>query len=285
MPHRSTIMTGVATEMSAMPHRVRLLPVLVGLLALTGALAVQDSGAAAPPLTLSVNVNGLLEVDLGNGTRIRTSSAPGAVIPPGPYLAIVSSDLLDSQDVYHMFHLSGPGVSLSSELLPCQNPAPINTVMLQPNSTYTYDDLRHPELTHVVFTTSSTGSSVDTSGGASGPTTPKSTGSVSNTSVIGSAIKSVAFRGTLTGAVTSAGSLTLRQGGKSVSSLKSGRYRITVNDKASKIGFTIEGLHRQSVSVTGSSFVGKHTITLDLTTGQWAFYSPTGTRHSFTVVG
>ena len=93
MPHKSTIMTVVATEMSVMPHRVRLLPVLVGLLALAGALAVHDSGAAAPPpLTLSVNLNGLLEVDLGNGTRIRTSSAPGAVIPPGPYLAIVSSD-------------------------------------------------------------------------------------------------------------------------------------------------------------------------------------------------
>ena len=206
------------------------------------------------------------------------------MIPPGPYLAIVSSDLLDSQDVYHMFHLSGPGVSLSSELLPCENPAPINTVMLQPNSTYTYDDLRHPELTHVVFTTSATGSSADTSGGSSGPSTAKSTGSVSNTSVVGSGIKSVPFRGTLIGTVNSAGRLTLRRGGKSVSSLKSGRYKIAVDDTTSKGGFTIEGLHRQSVIVTGSSFVGKHTVTFDLTAGQWVFYSSAGTRHRFVVV-
>jgi hypothetical protein len=278
-------MTRVATEMNAMPNRVRLLPALVGLLVLAGALAVQNSGAAGPPpLTLSVNVNGLLEVDLGNGTRIRTSAAPGAVIPPGPYLAIVSSDLLDSQDVYHMFHLSGPGVSLSSELLPCENPAPINTVMLQPNSTYTYDDLRHPELTHVVFTTSSTGSSADTSGVSSGPSTAKSTGSVSNTSIVGSGVKGVAFRGTLTGTVNSVGMLTLRQGGKSVSSLESGRYKITVADTTAKGGFTIEGLHGPPVMLTGSSFVGKRTVTLDLTAGQWTFFSSTGTKHRFTVV-
>ena len=177
-----------------------------------------------------------------------------------------------------------PGVSLSSELLPCENPAPINTVMLQLNSTYTYDDLRHPELTHVVFTTSSTGSSADTSGGSSGPSTAKSTGSVSNTAIVGSGIKSVPFRGTLIGTVNSAGRPTLRRGGKSVSSLKSGRYKIAVEDTTSKGGFIIEGLHRQSVIVTGSSFVGKHTMTFDLTAGQWVFYSSAGTRHRCVVV-
>lgn len=266
-----------------MPHRVRLLLVLVGLLALAGAFAVQGSRAAAtPPLTLSVNVNGLLEVVLGNGTRIRTATAPGAVIPPGPYLAIVSSDLLDSKDVYHMFHLSGPGVSLSSELLPCENPAPINTVMLQPNSTYTYDDLRHPELTHVVFTTSATGSSTDTSGGASGPSTAKSTGSVSNTSVVGSGIKSAPVRATLIGTVNSVGVLTLRRDGKNVSSLKPGRYMIAVDDTTSKGGFTI-ARQTQSVVLTGPSFVGKHTVTVYLGAGRWVFYSSTGTKHHFVV--
>jgi hypothetical protein len=253
------------------------------MLALAGAFAVEGSRAAAtPPLTLSVNVNGALEVVLGNGTRIRTSAAPGAVIPPGPYMAIVSSDLLDSKDVYHMFHLSGPGVSLSSELLPCENPAPINTVMLQPSSTYTYDDLRHPELTHDVFTTSATGSSTDTNGGASGPSTANATGSVSNTSVIGSAIKSASLRGTLVGTVNSVGVLSLRHDGKNVSSLKAGRYKIAVDDTTSKGGFTIAKQTR-AVVLTGPSFVGKHTVTVNLSAGQWMFYSSTGTKHHFVV--
>jgi hypothetical protein len=277
-------MTGVAAEMSARPHRIRLVPILVGLLALAGALGVSGSEAAAPPpLTLSVNVNGALEVVLGNGTRIRTSTAPGAAIPPGPYLAIVNSDLLDSKDVYHMFHLSGPGVSLSSELLPCENPAPINTVMLQPNSTYTYDDLRHPELTHVVFTTSAAGSSSDTSGGSSAPSTAKSTGSVSNTSIVGSGIKSAPFRGTLVGRVASVGGITLSHNGTSVSSLKSGRYKLSVDDSTPKGGFTIER-QKQSVVLTGSSFVGKHTVVVYLRAGQWMFYSKTGRKHHFVVV-
>jgi hypothetical protein len=264
--------------------RLRLVTVLVGLLALAGTPGVQAAHPAPPPLTLSVNLNGALEVVLGNSTRIRTSSAPGAVIAPGPYLAIVSSDLLDSQDVYHMFHLSGPGVNISSELLPCENPMPLLTVTLQPNSTYVYDDLRHPELTHVVFSTSATGSSSDTSGGAANPSTGKSTGSVSNTSVIGSLIKEGIFRGTLTGTVNSAGKLTLNHNGKSVSSLKSGRYKIAIDDKTSKGGFTIEGVHRQSIMVTGSSFVGKRAVTFYLRAGRWMFYSSTGTKHHFTVV-
>jgi hypothetical protein len=204
------------------------------------------------------------------------------VIPPGPHLAIVSSDLLDSNDVYHMFHLSGPGVSLSSELLPCENPAPVNTVMLQPNSTYTYDDLRHPELAHVVFTTSATGSSTDTNGGASGPSTAKATGSVSNTSVIGSGIKSASVRGTLVGTVNAVGVLTLRHDGKNVSSLKPGRYMIAVDDTTSKGGFTI-AKQSQAVVLTGPSFVGKHTVSVYLSAGQWLFYSSTGTKHHFVV--
>jgi hypothetical protein len=264
-------------------HRARFATVLAGVLGLAGALGAQGAPTAPPPLTLNVNVNGLLEVVLGNGTRIRTSSAPGAAISPGPYLAIVSSDVPDTQDVYHMFHLSGPGVNLSSELLPCENPMPLLTVTLQPNSTYTYDDLRHPDLGHVVFTTSASGSSSDTSGTAGGPSTAKSTGSVSNSTVVGSLVKSAPFRGTLIGMVSSAGKLTLSHNGKSVTALRSGRYKLTIDDLTPKDGFTIEKRNR-SVTVTGSSFVGKQTVTFYLSAGQWMFYSSTGTKHHFTVV-
>jgi hypothetical protein len=183
-----------------------------------------------------------------------------------------------------MFHLSGPGVNVSSELLPCENPMPLLTVTLQPSSTYTYDDLRHPELTHVVFTTSAAGSSSDTSGGSSGPSTAKSTGSVSNTSVVGSDLASIPFRGTLIGTVGSAGKLSLSRNGKTVSALKSGRYKIAVDDETPTRGFTIGAVHRQSIMVTGPSFVGKHTATVYLRAGQWTYYSSAENKHQFTVV-
>jgi hypothetical protein len=264
-------------------HRVRLVTVFLGLIALVGALGVQGSRAAAPSLTLSVNLSGSLEVVLGNGTRIRTSSAPGTVIPPGPYLLIVNSEVPDSRDLFHLFHLSGAGVNVSSDLLPCENPREIYTVTLRPNSTYTYEDGRHPELARVVFSTSGEGSSSETSSSAGGPSTGKYSGSVSNSSQVGSGIKTVPFRGTLVGTVSSTGKITLSHDGKSVSSLKSGRYKIAVEDKTPKGGFTIERGHKQPVPVTGSSFVGKHAVTLHLKPGEWTFYSSAGEKHHFTV--
>ena len=263
-------------------HRVRLVIVLVGVLTPAGSLGVQDAAAAPPPMTLNVNVNGALEVVLGNGTHLRTSSAPGAVIPPGSYMVIVASDVPDSQDVYHMFHLFGPGVSLSSELLPCENPAPVLAVTLQPSSTYTYEDSRHPDLTHVVFSTSAGGSSADTAGAAWHPSTASATGSVANSSVVGSGIKKL--RGTLVGAITAAGKPTLSLNGKGFSSLKSGRYKLMIDDKTANGGFTIGQLNKPFVRVTTTSFVGRRTVTLTLTAGRWLFYSSASAKHGFVVV-
>jgi hypothetical protein len=204
------------------------------------------------------------------------------VIPPGPYLAIVASDVPDSQDIYHMFHLFGPGVNLSSELLPCENPAPVNTVSLQPGATYTYEDSRHPDITHVVFTTSVAGSSADTVGSAAGPSTAKTTGSVGNSSVVGSGIKTV--RGTLAATITRTGTLSVSLNGKRLSTLKAGRYAIAVDDRAQQSGLVIGRQHRSPIVVTGPSFTGRHTVTLYLAAGHWSAYSAPGTKRVFTVV-
>jgi hypothetical protein len=267
---------------SVVRDRVRLVSLLAGVFVLAGAVGVQQTGAASPPpLTLNVNAGGALEVVLGNGTRLRTSNAPGAVIPPGAYLAIVASDVPDSVDIYHMYHLFGPGVNLSSELLPCENPAPVNTVVLQPSSTYTYEDSRHPDITHVVFTTSASGSSADTAGSAGGPATAKATGSVSNSSVVGSDAASV--RATLVAALGGSGAPSLSLKGRRVSSLAPGRYRITIVDRTSRLGFAIGKAHASPKSLTGPSFVGTRTVTLVLTAGTWRVSSSGGAGRSFTV--
>jgi hypothetical protein len=266
------------------PLRVRVVAVLVGLLALAGALGVESSQAADPSLTLNISGNGSLEVILGNGTRIRTASAPGVLIPPGPYLAIVRSDVPDDKDVFHMFHLTGPGVNLASDLLPCENPRELLTVTLRPNSTYVYEDSRHPELARVVFSTTGGGSSAETSSAGGGPSTGAYSGSVANSAGVGSAVKAVPFRGTLVGTVGSSGKITLRLDGKGVSSLKSGRYRITVDDSTPRGGFTVERPNKKPVRLTGSSFVGKHAVTLHLKPGRWAFYSSSAKKHDFAVV-
>ena len=253
-------------------HRRILLAGLACLLAACVAHAA-PAATAVPSLTLNVNLSGALEIVLGNGTRIRS----GAVVPPGPYLVLVASDVPDSRDLFHLFHLYGPSLNVESDLLPCENPRPLYTVTLKPSTTYTYEDSRHPELGQVVFTTSGTGSSSDTAGGAS-PTGAggKSGGTSSNTSILAS---NLPFRGTLVGTVGGAGALTLARNGKSVSSLRAGRYSVSVDDRTSSAGFQLVPPKGRKVTVTGSSFVGERRMTVALSPGRWTFGG-----HPFTVV-
>ena len=265
--------------MNVTSHRARLVTIVVGLIALVVPLAAHGTRAADPSLTLNVNVSGALEVVLGNGTRIRTSNAPGTVIPPGPYLLIVKSDVPDEKDIFHLFHLSGAGVDMSSDLLPCENPREIYTINLRPNSTYVYEDGRHPDLSRVVFSTSGSGSRREHRSTAADQSAGGYSGSVSNSQLLGSR----AVRGTLSGSVTAAG-LSLTSKGKAVSRIKSGRYRISVDDRTSKLGFTIAKVDRKSVALTRAGYVGKHTVMFNLTPGKWTFWSAPGAKHSFTVV-
>ena len=214
------------------------------------AACVAHGPAATPPLTLSVNLGGTLEAVLGNGTKIRSTAAPGAVIPPGSYLILVNSDVPDSRDIFHLFHLSGPGVNVSSDLLPCENPRPLYAVTLLPSSTYTYEDSRNPQLAPIVFSTSATGSSADTNANLGGPATGKSQGTTSNTSVLGTDGKAP-FRGTLLGTVSPAPHP--EPHGKPVSSLKSGRY-FSVDDRTSRLGFQLAPPKGRTVTVTGNAF-------------------------------
>jgi hypothetical protein len=212
---------------------------------------------------LNVNASGALEVVLGNGTHLRTPNAPGAVIPPGPYLAIVASDVPDLQDSYHMFG-AGQHRDAAAELhlhLRGQPPS-------RPHARRLHDVGGGLERGH--------------GGGSGGPATAKSTGAVSNSSLVGSAVKKM--RGTLVGTISSVGRTTLSLDGKGVSSLKSGRYKLTVDDRTPKGGFAIEHGNSPSAAITGPSFVGRHTVTVYLSAGRWAFSSSTGAKHAFVVV-
>jgi hypothetical protein len=225
---------------------------------------------------LNVNPSGGLEVVLGNGTHISTASAPGAVIPPGPYLVVVASDVPDSRDLFHLFHLYGPSLNVESDLLPCENPRPLYTVTLKPSTTYFYEDTRNPQLGQVVFTTAATGSSSSTAGAAAAVgSSGSSAGTSSNTSVLATALP---FRGTLVGTVGAGGSLTLSRNGKDVSSLQAGRYRISVDDRTSRLGFQLAPASGRKLTVTSPSFVGEQRMTVTLTPGRWTFGG-----HRFTV--
>jgi hypothetical protein len=109
--------------------------------------------------------------------------------------------------------------------------------------------------------------------GTQSPTTTTSTGSPSSTpkatsqDIVGSAV--LPFRGTLAGAVTAAGRLTLAYKGKSVSNLQAGRYKVAVDDRSSTNGFLLQKQKHAPVSVTGGMFLGRRSIAVNLTAGRW----------------
>jgi hypothetical protein len=243
------------------------------------------STTATAQLTLEYTAGGVLEVILGTAAPIRTSTAPGATIPPGTYQVVVNNDFPDISDPFHMFHLAGPGVNLQTDMGAGDNKTELYVATLAANSTYTFGDDRQPGAGHVVFSTSSTASSSTSTGSSGGGSASGSTGgSSSNSGVVGSSTGAGPFRGRLDGRVPATGKPTLTVGGRPVATLLKGRYSFAVVDRSSKGAFTVQQVSKKAINLTSLAFVGKHTVTVALSTGRWMFYSAAGKKSYFVVV-
>ena len=60
--------------------------------------------------------------------------------------------------------------------------------------------------------------------------------------------------------------------GKAVKTLKHGKYRLTVQDKSSIHNFTLNGPGIKNKMVTGTSFVGKKSVTVTLKKGSYRYF-------------
>ncbi len=124
------------------------------------------------------------------------------------------------------------------------------------------------------------GSSGGSAGGSSGGSA-SSGGNASAPSKSG-----VALSGTLSGTVGADGTLKLVFKGKSVKSLKAGRYKITVVDRSPNGSFVVRQVKHSPITVSGGAFVGTHSVTVDLEPGKWTFSTSGGKKStgSFSVV-
>ncbi len=68
--------------------------------------------------------------------------------------------------------------------------------------------------------------------------------------------------------------ITLKLGGKAVTTLKAGTYRFVIHDKASIHGWSLDGPHGFAKDISAVPFVGTKTITLKLKAGAYKFYCP-----------
>jgi hypothetical protein len=239
-------------------------------LALSGLPAA--AGAPGPELTLAYSAGNTLELIPPGGSPVSAGS-PGAQLPFGAYQVDIIDDAADGSDPVHMFQLSGPGVNLSTDLQGGDDKSEIYQETLAASSTYTFSDTAEPGLAPIVFRT--TGTTV--SSPAQTVSTPRPVGttpSSTNVGVLGSGVaKKLSYRGTLQATVGASGKPTLSSGGRPVSTLRAGRYAISVVDRSPHAGWTIQEARRGATTLTGNGFVGRKTRTVALAAGQWLFYS------------
>jgi hypothetical protein len=92
--------------------------------------------------------------------------------------------------------------------------------------------------------------------------------------LVSSSLGARATTPTLTGTDGPAYTITLKQNGKAVKTLKAGTYRIVIHDKATIHGYSLDGPNGFAKDISRIPFVGTKTITLKLKAGRYKYYCP-----------
>jgi hypothetical protein len=238
--------------------------------------AAQGRRAATLSLVVTFSASGTITVTLPNGTPVGTTSGAPTVIPAGYYTVLLNGP--GGCTYLPVFELKGPGENILDDMRGGEWETYQYDAYFLPNSTYIWRNDANPGITYTFRTSADVVGTANTQG-SSGSSGKGST--VGSQDIVGSAIHPL--RGTLTGAVTAAGRLTLAYKGRSVSSLKVGRYTIAVTDKSSANGFMLQKVNHRAVNVSGTTFVGKRSISVTLTAGRWLFMPRLG-KTSYSIV-
>src|SRR5689334_6380278 len=220
--------------------RCRLL--LVGWLA---SLAFVSGSQAA----VSQTIYAWFDVDGNLNVRYVDNSNVGSTIPPGTYQVILNNNTADDYAVDHVFHLFGPGIDYRPPAGAVQTTF---SVTFQAGGTYTIqDDLDPKDIHETILATSSPGAASSTATSSTPSTSSSSTATnkkPTSSDIVGSQI--VPFRGALDAIVFASGKLSLSRNGKTVTSLKQGRYTFSVDDESKKSGFNVQVLNGKVSTIT-----------------------------------
>ena len=93
-------------------------------------------------------------------------------------------------------------------------------------------------------------------------------------SIVGAALSRVSTTPTLAGTVGPSYSISLKQSGKLVKTLKAGTYKFVINDKSNFHGYSLDGPHGFAKDFTKITFVGTKTFMVKLKTGKYKYYCP-----------
>jgi hypothetical protein len=262
--------------------------VIAAALALAAVVAAPGGAAHAALPTMYVNYTMQCTFTITDDSgKAVTTIAPGtwqiAVSTPGSFGGV---DLSGKNDMTACkgsidFKLTGPGVNLETTLNDGDGSYDMLSGTFAPSSTYVAVDGNQPTVARAQFTTAASGTATGAAGGSG--SSGSSTGSGSTGSSTGGASAGgTATVGTLSGTVGATGALKLTYKGKTVTTLKPGKYTVTVIDTSTHNGFLLHG--KSTVTVSSVPYVGKKSVVVDLKTGQWYFAPTAKGKKSYFVV-
>jgi hypothetical protein len=118
------------------------------------------------------------------------------------------------------------------------------------------------------------------SGSPDAPANPSGNGTgtgTPSTDLLGSGLATT--KRVLAASLSEAGKPVLTRGGKAVSTLSAGSYRLTIIDRDPKRGFTLRSQGGGAAKrLTSDAFVGKHLVTVALAAGKWTYGTGALTR-------
>jgi hypothetical protein len=268
--------------------------VSVAAAALVATAGARSRDDVLPTLYVDYALNCTFGITDDSGKRV-TSIAPGTyqiLVRSVVVFALVDLSGIDDFTAckgFAQFQLTGPGVNAYTTLQDGDEDKDELKETFQPNATYTAVDLNRPTVARLAFTTSGANTTPDT---PPSPYVPSASAGKPTVSVdpVGSAVKSLPTRGTLTATINAAGKLVLRYNGKPLGTLREGRYKTTVTDGSATAGLFFNLLNKNGVPVStltasGVTFTGTRTATLTLKKGQWDFVTGGGKKSFFIVVG
>ncbi len=284
----SSIVSDLVGVILAMPigrvHFSKPLAAIAAALVL-GVCQAEAASAGLPTLYVTYSLNCTFTLTDDSGRSV-SSIAPGTyqveVNTPTPFASVELNGVTDMTACQGspLFQLSGPGVSLSTSLEDGDGNFALLSATFLPGSTYVAQDNNQPSVARVSFSTLATGS-------PSAPATPSEPGAGTSSSSSGAAAGSsssalgtpipgagapTALLGTLAGSVATNGSVRLAFKGKAVASLTAGRYTLVVSDASTKSGFILQAMSRPAIVVSSAASVGRRSLSVTLTPGQWFFY-------------
>jgi len=252
------------------------------------------TGGELPTLYVQYTINCTFSIVDDSGQPV-TAIAPGSyqvevstpimfklVVPGGPGIdSSLSSSNFAGCKGWVQFQLTGPGVSIATTLdTGCDSNLLLPAQTFQPNATYVAQDNNQPSVTRMSFTTTNSGTpTVGTS------VYNNSTTGSTQSSIMGGSDSKGPIAGTLAATLSASGQPALMLKGKPVTTLKAGRYKLSIVDKDPKASFTLQTAAGKVKVLTGAAFVGVHPVTMNLTVGQWRYYSGVGKTSSFQVSG